>query len=237
MEVTQSTLENLKKLQELDLIRNDILERLNEIPRLIKAEKKEADDVKVRLKQAREDLKETKNILNTKEMDQSDAHDFIVDHKGKLNTLKSNEAYRKMQQEIKNKEKEIDEIENEILSCYEQIDKNEESIKKLEKKLEQKNKEIKATQKTLKNEEKKLQTNLEQIEEKIEPCREEIEDNILKRYDKIKSQKSNALVKVEKMSCSGCHSQLTPQKINEAKSGKKLPRCENCYRFLYIEKK
>ncbi len=237
MDVKKSKLGNLIQLQELDLVRDNILARLKEIPRLIEEQNNEASTLKEEIIHTRKSLKQIQNDLKSRELDLTDAQNFIVKHKEKLNMLKSNLAYRKMQKEIKNKEKEIDNKESDIIIFYEKIEDIEKTIRDLEKKLNQKKEQIKEVQEELRREEKNLRKNLSEIEDNIEPYRKDIPNSILSKYDKIKSQKSKALVKVENMSCTGCHSQLPPQKINEAKSPKKLPRCESCYRFIYVEKK
>jgi len=54
----------------------------------------------------------------------------------------------------------------------------------------------------------------------------------LEKYNIMRSQTNDPIVRVEQNSCSGCFAQLTPQALLDLDK-KKLTQCASCYRFLY----
>lgn len=54
----------------------------------------------------------------------------------------------------------------------------------------------------------------------------------LTKYNRMRAQTDNPIVRVEFDSCGGCFAQLTPQALLDLKR-KKLTQCNSCYRFLY----
>jgi predicted nucleic acid-binding Zn-ribbon protein len=54
----------------------------------------------------------------------------------------------------------------------------------------------------------------------------------LEKYNIMRTQTANPIVRVEYDSCSGCFAQLPPQALLDLKK-KKLIQCPSCYRFLY----
>jgi len=226
----------LIKLQELDLIKDSIEARLDEIPHLIEKEEEKSREAEQSIESVKEVLKDISMQIKNMEIELLSAEEFIKKQSTQLNTLKSNEAYSKMQKEISGKKKEVDDIEEQILELSYSSEGHQEDIKRLEAELQEKRKVIQEEQARFKQEIDTLQSNKKQIEEKILPVTENIDNLLLEEYRQIRSRRSGiVLVAIDDSSCGGCHLQLPPQVVNEVLEEKDVVRCENCTRFLYSD--
>ena len=69
--------------------------------------------------------------------------------------------------------------------------------------------------------------------EKIVP---DIEKQVLARYEKVLKNKDGlAIVPIEHNACGGCHMNLPPQIVSEAKLKEDIIVCGSCNRILYVD--
>ena len=64
----------------------------------------------------------------------------------------------------------------------------------------------------------------------------QIPDDILKKYNTIRTRFVNALVVVRRGSCAGCNMNIPPQLYNEMLKTTVLRYCPNCQRLIYVER-
>ena len=123
------------------------------------------------------------------------------------------------------------------IELMEEKDILEEQIKNQEKNVESVSKDLSARRESL---EKLLHESAEkkaQLESDRDKLVKSIEPNVLKRYDVIRSaRRGTAVVPVLGASCSGCGAVVPPQKIAEIRADKTPYTCDECSRFLFIEK-
>lgn len=228
-------IKKLLELQKLDNIYDDINRRLIELPELIEEENNKALRYEEEVNTAKKELTELNLKLKDKEIKLLQTEEIIKKHTEQLNSLKSNEAYSKMQEELKQEKTQIDEIENEILNLYDEIDSQQLKIKDLEVQLKDRKNNIKEKQDEYRQRIEDLKKNKDEVEQLIVPVKEKITDNLLNLYEKIRKLRGGTtLVEVNNSSCGGCHLQLPPQIVNEIIKEEEIVRCENCSRFLYI---
>lgn len=75
----------------------------------------------------------------------------------------------------------------------------------------------------------------EELMKKRNACAEKIDERTISAYDRIRSSVHNHLAVVtivNEDSCGGCFSTITPQRIIDINSGKKLVICEHCGRII-----
>jgi predicted nucleic acid-binding Zn-ribbon protein len=227
---------DLLELQKLDTIRDDIEARLKEVPELIAEEEKKSKDLDDQIADTKNGINELQLNLKNKEAELKAAEDFIKKQNEQLNTLKSNEAYFKMQHEISAKKEELDGIESEILEQFEKIEEKQQEINQLTGQLEEKKKEIKDKQDEYKGKQSGLESNKKEVDDKIAPIEERIKPDLLNTYKKIKERRDGVALAqiIDSTSCGGCHWRLPPQVVNEVLKEEEVVFCENCTRLLYM---
>ena len=63
---------------------------------------------------------------------------------------------------------------------------------------------------------------------------QEADPNALSRYDRLMRSKNDfAVVPIRNGNCGGCHLNVTPQLVHNAKHGSELTSCDYCGRILY----
>ncbi len=148
--------------------------------------------------------------------------------------VKNNREYEAITKEIEIEGLEIQACERKIKQAgFEKTEKA--------KALESTEEEIEVRGKDLKQKQKELKTILEESEieeQKIVKLRdkaaEKVEERLMVSYNRIRNNYRNgiAIASIERDSCSGCFSQIPPQRQLDIKQRKKIIVCENCGRIL-----
>jgi predicted nucleic acid-binding Zn-ribbon protein len=232
-----SSIKNLIELQDIDTQLMELEDILGDLPKkvdeLILEEKqtiKSIEDDKQRIKEIQLDL--NKIELRVKEDNQK------IDHlKDQLFKVTTNKQYDAIMVEIDHLKEQLDKDETVDIELMEEKDVLKEQIKNREMNVESVSKDLSERHESL---EKMLRESAEQ-KDRLESERNElvkaIEPQILKRYNVVRNaRRGTAVVPVLGASCSGCGAVVPPQKIAEIRSDKVPYTCDECSRFLFIEK-
>jgi predicted nucleic acid-binding Zn-ribbon protein len=87
---------------------------------------------------------------------------------------------------------------------------------------------------TLGQRETAMKAELEKLKaDRVALCKD-VDESMMSRYERImRHRKDSAIVPVQHGICGGCHLQIPPQVIHQAKSGGELVTCDQCGRILY----
>ena len=232
-----SSIENLIELQKIDSQLMELEDILGDLPKkvdgLILEEKqaiKSIDDGKKRIKEIQLDL--NKIELRVKEDNEK------IDHlKDQLFKVTTNKQYDATMQEIDHLKEQLDKDETVDIELMEEKDLLEEQIKNQEASVVSVSKDLTERRKSL---ESMLQESAEQksqLQNNRDELVKDIEPSVIKRYEIIrKARRGTAVVPVLGASCSGCGAMVPPQKIAEIRLDKIPHTCDECSRFLFIEK-
>ena len=191
---------------------------------------------KTGIKQAEDNLKNTQLKLKEKEGSLQQKEDQIKKLQGQLYTLKTNKEYSTMLSEIEGIKADDSLIEEDIIKFMDEIE--------LAKKKIIEEKELFKTEESsaLKEKEavnlkaKEVDAKLLELSGKRGGISPNIEKQVILRYEKILKNKDGlAIVHIEDGSCGGCHMNLPPQVVSDAKLREDIIICGNCLRILYIE--
>jgi len=191
---------------------------------------------KTGIKQAEDNLKNTQLKLKEKEGILQQKEDQIRKLQGQLYTLKTNKEYSTMLLEIEGIKADNSLIEEDIIKFMDEIE--------LAKKRIIEEKELFKTEESaaLKEKEaiylkaKKIDARLLELNEKRNGITPNIGKQVILRYEKILKNKDGlAIVHIEDGSCGGCHMNLPPQVVSDAKLREDIIICGSCLRILYIE--
>lgn len=228
-------MDNLLKLQELDLRIEVLRAREDEIPK----QKKRYDIHRARLKSELEaSEKRTKDLAleqRVAEGEISDKEAQILKYQGQLASVKKNDEYTALLHEIDIQKKQIGVKEERILQIMDELEAAKAQFTEDKKRIEKEQQEIEASCKEIDQE---LATAVEKRkdeESKRQPLRDAIPSPLLKKYERIRKAINSGpiVVPVRGESCSGCHMALTPQIVNELLAGEKVHSCSHCGRLLF----
>ena len=232
-----SSIKNLIDLQEIDSQLMELEDILGDLPKkvdgLILEEKqaiKTIDDGKQRIKEIQLDL--NKIELRVKEDNEKISH-----LKDQLFKVTTNKQYDAIMQEIDHLKDQLDKDETVDIELMEEKDLLEEQVKSQETNVESVSKDLSERRKSLENMLQESAEQKEQLENDRDKLIKEIEPSVIKRYDIVrKARRGTAVVPVLGASCSGCGAMVPPQKIAEIRLDKIPLTCDECSRFLFIEK-
>lgn len=229
-------LQYLVALSLVDRKQDDLEEEFGDLPERISQMKEKHNELVTY-------YKETSKILD-------EVKDFILKTKKKLEEDKAREAKLSQQQFLVRNNKEFDAITREIEFLREEFAKLTEELRQanlkeenLRNTLEMQEKEaveVKKELEELEHDYELIATNqneeLKEIKEARTKILKFIDSHVLDIYTKIRVMHKDAIVKVKKNSCTGCYSNIPPQRIVEIRNNlDKIYTCENCGRILYPE--
>ena len=230
--------EKLKILYNLQSADNDIdklVQLRGELPAEVESLESEVADFEgkiARLKEAIEGY--TKNIEISKEsIIEHDAE--IEKYQGQLAKISNSREYDSINKELENTnllrqidEKHIREAKDKIAECKERIEACQDRISILNGDLDAKKDELAKITESTATEEAALQ-------QRRDACAAKLDDRTLSAYNRIRNANQNHLAVVsvyQGNACGGCFNIITPQRLVDIASGKKLVICEHCGRII-----
>ena len=229
-------LEAIVALQKKDLRLIRLLREVQDIPKRKDDIEQQVNGFKRKLEETSEQRKKIEVKINELENETSLANDRITKYKQQQMDADTNEQYRAFVKEIGTVEEEIKEFEEQEINFLEKL----EDLKKSENKY---NNHLSEAQESISDELKELNERNNELNERLEQMKadrklsaEKCDPLILKKYVRIlQNKKDIAVVQVSDTNncCGGCHMQLPPQIINDAKNINKIVNCNFCGRIVY----
>ena len=229
-------LEAIVALQKKDLRLIRLLREVQDIPKRKDDIEQQVNGFKRKLEETSEQRKKIEVKINELEDETSLANDKITKYKQQQMDADTNEQYRDFVKEIATVEEQIKEFEEQEIDFLEKL----EDLKKTEQKY---NNHLSEAQESISDELKELNERNNELNERLDQMKadrklsaEKCDPLILKKYVRIlQNKKDIAVVQVSDTNncCGGCHMQLPPQIINDAKNINKIVNCNFCGRIVY----
>jgi predicted nucleic acid-binding Zn-ribbon protein len=233
VDLMREVLELLIRIQDLgDEIKKKEHE-LKQIPGRINKLEREIERVTSDLTQAKNRIVEIKKVYKLKELEIADNETKT----GKLNqqthTVKTNEEYRAILNEIDYLKNSNRKIEDEMIEFMEEEERLKKSVAAAEKEsnetMVRKTGEITA----LKNRQDELAGGLDLAKQDFDDQIKKLPAEVRSIYERVSNARDRAICRISNDSiCTGCYSNLTPQTLNELKKKNKVVLCDNCGRIL-----
>jgi predicted nucleic acid-binding Zn-ribbon protein len=220
----QVDLELQKKQQELDEIEN----RLRDDKALVAAESELASQ--------KEQLENARKKQKSSEWELEDLQEKVRQINSKLYSGKTKDP-----KELVNLEKEVTGLKSQIrpkedalLGLMSQVEEIEAKVKTTAAELEQLKREWEQRQETLGQRKSEVETVLAKLSGDRNGLAQQIDSEVLNTYERIRLTRGQAVVKVEKGKCQGCHITVSTSQWQKAKAGD-LIQCNSCSKILYVE--
>jgi predicted nucleic acid-binding Zn-ribbon protein len=231
----EEKLKTLYALQQADTAIDKIIQLRGELPAEVEAMEDEVADLKAKAAQITALIDEyTKSIADNKQnIVDSDSH--IATYQSQLENITNSREYDSLNKEIENQgllrqiaEKNINDIKVEIGERKDELEQIKSRVAVRNDDLKAKKQELATIVESTSEEEKKLRANRDE-------CAAKIDARTMSAYERIRGSVHNHLAVVSVYNgnaCGGCFNTITPQRLIEIASNKKLIICEHCGRII-----
>jgi predicted nucleic acid-binding Zn-ribbon protein len=225
----------LYKLQQLDLELQTKQQELNEVENQL-SDNKTLVAAESKLVSQKEQLEEARKKQKSAEWELDDLQEKVKQINSKLysgKTMNPKELVN-LEQEGKGLKSQIKLKEDALLGLMSQVEEVEAEVKTIATEVERLKREWEQRQETLRPEKKEVETKLAVLKLERYGLAEKIDSEVLNNYEQLKLTRGQAVVKVERGRCLGCHITVPTSQWQKAKAGD-LIQCNNCSRILYLE--
>ena len=226
--------QNLLKLQDLDMEIRNLKLRLTMIPKEAEKLQQEIAKIEGKVKLAKE-----KKAAHDRELKQTEAEIAELNDKiGKLQTqsalVKKNTEYQAMLGSIAMLKKSISELETRQLELMDILEKDSSDIRNAEAAVAPETAGFREELSELAELTRDVKRRGRELLAKRPELRNGVDSEVLPRYEQILQKNAGVpLVAVEADKCGNCHLRLTPQTLNQARSGA-ITYCDNCMHIIYM---
>jgi len=231
----EEKLKVLYELQEADIAIDRILQLRGELPAEVEALDEEISTLKAKVAQETDVIEKFNKSIAANKQNIIDLDEEIEKYKLQLNNISNSREYDSINKEIENQgylrqisEKNINESKMTIANKKAAIEDIKHIIGMRQEDLKAKKQELETIVESTSEEEKRLV-------EKRNDCASKIDERTMSAYNRIRKSVHNHLAVVSVYngdSCGGCFNTITPQRLLEVASNKKLIICEHCGRII-----
>ena len=226
-------LQSLINLIEFDRELIKIERVLDETQKRITQLQNEEAKIKVDHETAIQHVRDAKKIVHEHEVTMKDLDLREQAKKKLLEETDSQKVYETLKKEINFLKKSQYDHEKKLVQCWKELEAAQKTFDEQESKFKEKQESL---QKKYAEEDatvQKLTADLNDLYKERVKKEKLVPQEWIQKYNMMRKQTDNPIVRVEYDSCSGCFAQLPPQSILDLKQ-KKLLQCNSCYRFIYL---
>jgi predicted nucleic acid-binding Zn-ribbon protein len=225
----------LYKLQQLDLELQKKQQELTEVESQL-SDNKALVAAESRLTLQKEQLADARKKQKSSEWELEDLQEKIRQIDGKLYSGKTKDPKElvNLEKEVKGLKSQTKTKEDILLGLMSLAEEMEATARTTDGELERLKKEWEQLQATLRPRRSEIETALSELKGGRSRLGEQIDSEAFNIYERIRSARGQAVVKVERGRCLGCHITVPTSQWQKAKAGD-LIQCNNCSRILYLE--
>lgn len=226
--------QQLLVVQDRDRRINQLKAESARVPLEIGAADKSITDEAAKFESAKSELKHIEVERKKLEVDAEAKRQQINKYRTQLNQIKSNTEYQALLKEIDKAEQDIRHIEDVELDVMERLEKLQPALKEEQAQVKIVTAKGDAQKAELQQRAKLIQTELAQLQEERTKLIGQVDPEVLERYERLLRSKGDlAIVPIKHGNCGGCHLNLPPQIVHNARGEKELTSCSYCGRILY----
>jgi len=224
----------LREIHRLRRHAKDLQGRIDQQPRLQKAQQNAVVKQEENLREAQESLKHLKVTIHEKEVTLRTVQQLITKHEKQLNESTSKKEYDALKAEIAAGRAEVRRLEDEILDTMAVAEERAAGLPDLEKAVKQTKAELAQFERDSQARLEDLSGQRERVFQQLAEIESTLPEDMRQQYDRlVKAQGDDALAAVAGRTCTACHTEITAQQFNELLSSR-LVYCKSCGRILYL---
>lgn len=230
-----SLAEQLYKLQQVDTELQsrqqelkEVEERLSDDKALVAAESE--------INAQKEQLEDAKKKQKDSEWELEDLQEKVrkIDSKLYSDTIKDSKELVNLEKEVKSLKSQIRPKEDTLLVLMSQVEEIEAKVRINAEGIERLKREWELRQVTLGQRKSEVETMLVKLSGDRNILEQQIDPEVINTYERLRLTRGQAVVKVERGKCQGCHITVPTSQWQKAKAGD-LIQCTSCSKILYLE--
>ena len=229
-------IKHLIELQTVDLCLNELRGRLAGFPKPLAELEARVEAARKQLAAAREALTTSLKDRKKYELDVEQWKEKVRKYKDQIYAVKTNEAYKALQNEIQAAEAEIAQAEDRLLERMVAGEEYERQVKAAERTLKEVEAAAQADRQAIQAEQAMAQQELKQATAEREKALATIPEDLLEHYQRIARKHDGvALAEVRDETCTMCRVRVRPHVYQELRreGSQEIFHCESCTRILY----
>jgi len=225
----------LYKLQQLDLELQKRQQELNEVENQL-SDNKALVAAESKIASQKEQLEDARRKQKSSEWELEDLQEKVRQIDSKLYSGKTKDPKElvNLEKEVKGLKSQIKTKEDALLGLMSQVEEIEAKVKTTAEELERLQREWEQRQETFGPRKSEIETVLAKLRGDRNGLAQQIDSEAFNIYERIRLTRGQAVVKVERGRCLGCHITVPTSQWQKAKAGD-LIQCNNCSRILYLE--
>jgi hypothetical protein len=229
---------DIANLIELEKIQTEIARLQSEItslPKRVAEIEAKLAGAKQKVAGVEDQLKKEDHDRRARESDIKDWNAKIIKLREQSSSVKTNEQYRALLDEIAYAEKEISDFEEKILISMEETDSLKKELTAAQAELKEDAAEVEKEKEQTRSLTAKDEAELARLQAERGRLRGQIDEPILLNFDRIVAKRGNALAEAIGGNCSACHVAVRPQRLNDLLNDAELIMCDSCSRILFVD--
>jgi predicted nucleic acid-binding Zn-ribbon protein len=225
----------LYKLQQLDLELQRKQQELSEVNHEL-SDNKTLVAAESKLSSHKEQLEDVSRKQKNSEWELEDLQEKIRQIDSKLYSGKTKDPKElvNLEKEVKGLKSQIRPKEDTLLGLMSQMEEIEANVKTIVEEIERLKREWKQKQETFGQRKSEIETLLAKLKEDRVALAQQLDSEALNIYERIRLSRGQAVTKVERGKCQGCHIAVPTSQWQKVKAGD-LIQCNSCSRILYLE--
>jgi predicted nucleic acid-binding Zn-ribbon protein len=229
-----SDLKLLIRLQSIDTSIQELRSRIDKFPGISKALDEQLRSAQAGLDAAKDKNKNNQTTRKKLETDVTAIEAKISKYREQMLSVKTNDEYRALQNEIEHAQKAVRKIEDDILNLMQDAETVQTEIKTAETRLKEDQQKVNIDRAALEQENKQDISALDAYLKERKEVETSVSSDLIPRYERVRKARGGIAVGPARgYVCELCQVRIRPQVFQEIRKNDQIIACDACQRILY----